>query len=81
MQENTNESPSLIKLGKLANSKDFGKLEGLWLQAVESPDYSWRELLPIAGQVGRQGSAEKAFLLMEMLIHRTEEKQNPADGH
>ena len=78
MQENTNESPSLIKLGKLANSKDFGKLEGLWLQAVDSSDYSWRELLPIAGQVGRQGAAEKAIILMDMLISRAEEERGPA---
>lgn len=74
MQENTNETPSLIKLGKLANSKDFAKLEGLWLQAVASSDYSWRELLPIAGQVGRQGAEDRALTLMEMLIARAEEK-------
>jgi transcription elongation factor GreA len=78
MQENTNETPSLIKLGKLANSKDFGKLEGLWLQAVASSDYSWRELLPIAGQVGRQGADDKALTLMEMLIARAEEKDGPS---
>lgn len=74
MTENTNESPSLIKLGKLANSKDFEKLEGLWTQAVESPEYSWRELLPIAGQVGRQGAPDKAITLMEALIERAEEQ-------
>lgn len=75
MTENTNESPSLIKLGKLANGKDFEKLEGLWLQAVESPEYTWRELLPIAGQVGRQGANDKAVALMEALISRAEEQQ------
>ncbi|MBU8870008.1 MAG: GreA/GreB family elongation factor [Gemmatimonadales bacterium] len=78
MQENTNESPSLIKLGKLANNKDFGKLEDLWPQAVDSTLYSWRELLPIAGQVGRQGSTEKALTLIEMLISVVEEKQDSA---
>ncbi len=73
MQENTNETPSLIKLGKLANSKEFDKLESVWLPAVESSDYTWRELLPIAGQVGRQGAVEKAVGLMESLIAHAEQ--------
>jgi len=34
MTDTTSEGPSLIKLGKLANSKDFDKLEGLWLEAL-----------------------------------------------
>lgn len=74
MQENENQAPSLIKLGKLANSKDFKKLESLWLQAVGSTEYTWRELLPIAGQVGRQGAEDKALVLMEMLIADAEER-------
>ena len=34
MTDSVSEGPSLIKLGKLANSKDFDKLEGLWMEAL-----------------------------------------------
>ena len=62
------EGPSLIKLGKLANGKEFDKLEGLWLEALGNPGYSWKELVPIAGQVGRQGAADRAEALLDTLI-------------
>jgi transcription elongation GreA/GreB family factor len=65
--------PSLIKLGKLANGRKFDKLEELWLPALESEEYSWRELLPIAGQVGRQGDVARAVGLMDTLVGRVQE--------
>ena len=73
MTETTNGGPSLIKLGKLANGKNFDKLEGLWLSAIESPDYTWRELVPIAGQVGRQGAPDRAEVLVGTLLTTVEE--------
>ncbi|HPF70518.1 MAG TPA: GreA/GreB family elongation factor [Candidatus Krumholzibacteria bacterium] len=78
MSEAASEGPSLIKLGKLANMKQFDKLEELWPEALESPDYSWRELLPIAGQVGRQGAPDRADGLMDALVGRLQEKRGPA---
>ena len=75
MSDADNGGPSLIKLGKLANGKKFDKLEELWLPALESRDYTWRELLPIAGQVGRQGDVARAEGLMDTLVGRVQEEK------
>ncbi|MEN8007200.1 MAG: GreA/GreB family elongation factor [Candidatus Krumholzibacteriota bacterium] len=74
------EGPSLIKLGKLANSRDFDKLEGLWMEALGSPGYSWKELIPIAGQVGRQGAVDRAEALIDMIIVNVEEKSGSVEA-
>ncbi len=74
MTEIESGGPSLIKLGKLANAKDFDKLEGLWAEALEATEYSWKELLPIAGQVGRQGAPDRADALVDTLLNSVEEK-------
>ena len=74
------EGPSLIKLGKLANSRDFDKLEGLWMEALGSPGYSWKELIPIAGQVGRQGAIDRAEALIDLVIVRVEEKSGSLEA-
>ncbi len=74
MTEIESGGPSLIKLGKLANAKDFDKLDGLWVEALEMQDYTWRELIPIAGQVGRQNAQDRADTLIEALISTVEEK-------
>jgi len=75
MTENEVGGPSLIKLGKLANTKEFDKLEALWPEALLNPDYTWRELTPIAGQVGRQGATDRAEPLMIALVGVVEEKE------
>lgn len=75
MTENESGGPSLIKLGKLANTKEFDKLEALWPEALQNPDYTWRELTPIAGQVGRQSAVDRAELLMIALVEVVEEKE------
>ena len=77
MTEHESGGPSLIKLGKLANSKDFDKLESLWVPALEEGPYTWRELVPIAGQVGRQGAPDRSDALMEILVGWIEEKNGP----
>jgi len=74
MSESVGHGPSLIKLGKLANSKKYDELENLWIKAMDNSDYSFRELVPIAGQVGRLGATERAETLLEMLISNGEEK-------
>jgi|GEM_PF-826078 len=74
MQESASEGPSLIKLGKLANSRKFDELETNWISALENPDYTWRELVPIAGQVGRQGAGDRADALLDTMIGWVEEK-------
>jgi transcription elongation GreA/GreB family factor len=78
MTDHESGGPSLIKLGKLANGKDFDKLESLWVPALESGQYTWRELIPIAGQVGRQGAPERSDTLMEILVDWVENKEGPA---
>jgi len=80
MTDNTPGGPSLIKLGKLANSKDFDKLEALWPEALSHDGYTWKELLPIAGQVGRQGAVARAEPLMEALIGWVEENLGMEDA-
>ncbi len=80
MTESAPQGPSLIKLGKLANSKEFDKLEAEWVDALNHPHYSWRELLPIAGQVGRQGAPERADTLLEMLIGWVEENRGAEEA-
>jgi len=80
MTDMASEGPSLIKLGKLANSKEFEKLEGLWLEALSQTGYSWKELVPIAGQVGRQGAVDRAETLMEMIISQVEEQSGPVEA-
>ena len=80
MTDITPEGPSLIKLGKLANSKDFDKLEALWAEALTSSGYSWKELVPIAGQVGRQGAADRAEALMDLIISQVEETGGPREA-
>ncbi len=80
MTEVESGGPSLIKLGKLANAKEFDKLEGLWVEALENNQYTWRELIPVAGQVGRQGAADRADTLIEMLIASVEENSGIPDA-
>jgi transcription elongation factor GreA len=80
MTDTASEGPSLIKLGKLANSKEFDKLEGLWLEALSQTGYSWKELVPIAGQVGRQGAVDRAETLMEIIISQVEEKSGSIEA-
>ncbi len=77
MSEASIEGPSLIKLGKLANGRQFDKLEELWAEALDSTEYSWRELLPIAGQVGRQGAVDRADGLMDALVGRVQQVSGP----
>jgi len=80
MTDTASEGPSLIKLGKLANSKEFDKLEGLWMEALSHPGYTWKELVPIAGQVGRQGAVDRAETLMDMVIGQVEEKSGAVEA-
>lgn len=80
MTDTASEGPSLIKLGKLANSKEFDKLEGLWIEALSHPGYTWKELVPIAGQVGRQGAVDRAETLMDMVIDQVEEKNGTVEA-
>ncbi len=80
MTDTVSEGPSLIKLGKLANSKEFDKLEGLWMEALSHTGYTWNELIPIAGQVGRQGAADRAETLIDMIITHVEEKSGSLEA-
>ncbi len=75
MTDIDSEGPSLIKLGKLANTKAFDKLESLWDEALDSDDYTWNELLPVAGQVGRQKAVDRAEPLMVALVEWVEKKE------
>ncbi len=78
MTEETAGSPSLIRLGKLANARDFDKLEELWPDALDNREYTWRELIPVAGQVGRQNAVPRAAALMTSLIDWVAENRDDA---
>ena len=75
MSEDVTAGPSLIKLGKLANARDFDKLEGLWPDALSGGNYTWRELIPIAGQVGRQNAPTRAERMLITLVEWVETKK------
>lgn len=77
MSEDQTAGPSLIKLGKLANARDFDKLEALWPDALASGDYTWRELAPIAGQVGRQNAPTRAERMLISLVEWVEVQKGP----
>lgn len=64
--------PSLIKLGKLANSKQFDKLSELWPEAVANPEYPAEDLLALAGQVYRLGDRERADTFAATVIEQVE---------
>ncbi len=70
--------PSLTKLGKLANNRKFDQLEDVWLPAVESGEYEAKDLMSIAGQVGRLGAEDRAVSLVWVLLSTTEEKSGSA---
>ena len=77
MSEDQTAGPSLIKLGKLANARDFDKLEALWPDALASGEYTWRELAPIAGQVGRQNAPARAERMLTALVEWVEAQKGP----
>lgn len=66
--------PSLIKLGKLANSRTFDKLEELWPDAVTNPDYPVDDLLALSGQVFRLGERPKADTFACAVIEQVESR-------
>jgi transcription elongation factor GreA len=70
--------PSLIKLGKLANSKQFDKLSELWPEAVANPDSPVEDLLSLAGQVYRLGDVERADTFATTVIEEIESRDGTA---
>jgi transcription elongation factor GreA len=70
--------PSLIKLGKLANSKQFDKLSELWPEAVANPDHPAEDLLGIAGQVYRLGDQERADTFATTVVEQIESRGGTA---
>lgn len=66
--------PSLIKLGKLANTQAFEKLAELWPDAITSPDHAAQDLLAIAGQVHRLGQLQQADTFGSTLIEQIESR-------
>jgi len=79
MQEETApKAPSLIKLGKLANTKQFEKLADLWPEAVANPDYPAADLLALAGQVYRLGEKTKADTFASTVIEQAESRDGIA---
>ena len=77
MQNSAANAPSLVKLGKLANTKKFDALEDAWPQAVAFREYRPRDLLPIAGQVSRLGDLPRAEGMVDVLLDHLEERDGP----
>ncbi|MEZ4388291.1 MAG: GreA/GreB family elongation factor [Candidatus Krumholzibacteriia bacterium] len=70
--------PSLIKLGKLANTKSFDKLEEHWPDAVTNPEYPIDDLLALSGQVYRLGEKTKADTFACAVIEQVEARDGQA---
>lgn len=70
--------PSLIKLGKLANSKKFDQLAELWPEAVLNPEYPVPDLMALSGQVFRLGEREKADEFAGAVIEAVESRDGVA---
>jgi transcription elongation factor GreA len=71
---NASKPPSLIKLGKLANSKKFDQLEDLWPEAVANPDYPVEDLLSLSGQVYRLKEIARADTFASAVIEQVEKR-------
>lgn len=67
-------SPSLIKLGKFANSKQFDKLSEHWPDAVANPEHPMEDLLALSGQVYRLGERDQADVFASSLIEEIERR-------
>ncbi len=80
MQNSAAKAPSLVKLGKLANSKQFDALEDAWPQAVAFREYRAQDLLPIAGQVSRLGDLRRAEGMVDVLLDHLEERDGPEEA-
>jgi transcription elongation factor GreA len=78
MEHEARRIPSLSKLGKLANSKKFEKLEEVWLEAVGSEEHPTRDLLAIVGQVSRLGAPDRAEGLLSVVLSTGEERHGQA---
>ncbi|MDO9170939.1 MAG: hypothetical protein Q7W29_03815, partial [bacterium] len=65
---------NLIKLKKLANSRQFTDLEVLWSEALDEPDAEVEEMLRVAAQVRRLGEEERADGMLSGLLHASEQR-------
>ena len=70
--------PSLIKLGKLANTKKFDALEEHWPEAVANPEYPVDDLLSLSGQVYRLKEIERADTFASAVIEQVESRDGVA---
>ncbi len=76
--ESAPKPPSLIKLGRLANFKQFDKLAELWPDAVANPEFPAEDLLALAGQVFRLGERKLADTFASTLIEQIEGREGMA---
>ena len=60
---------NLIKLKKLANSRQFTELEVLWSEALDEPEADVEEMLRVVAQVRRLGEEERADTMLQGLLH------------
>ncbi len=71
---------SLIKLGKLANTKQFDKLEEHWPDAVANPEHPVEDLMSLSGQVYRLGEHERADTFASAVIEQVETRDGTPDA-
>ncbi|MBK6899525.1 MAG: GreA/GreB family elongation factor [bacterium] len=67
---------NLIKLKKLANSRQFTELEVLWSEALDEPEAEVEEMLRVAAQVRRLGEEERADAMLQGLLHAHEQRHD-----
>lgn len=76
--DSASRSPSLTKLGKLANTKQFDRLSEYWPAVTANPEYRAADLLALAGQVYRLGARDQADLFASCLIEQVENRAGTA---
>ncbi len=70
---------NLLKLKKLANSRQFDALESLWPDVLDEEEISWSGLARVVGQVSRLGADEKADTLLGMMLSEAEQRGGPEE--
>jgi len=65
---------NLLKLKKLANSRQFDTLESLWPDALDEDRLDWSALARIVGQVSRLGADQQADALLGEMLSEAERR-------
>ena len=68
---------NLLKLKKLANSRQFDALESLWPDVLDEEAIDWAALSRVVGQVSRLGADQVADNLLGAMLSEAEQRGGP----